>query len=215
MIESQGGNLMVKKTIPVISDFNTMAILLIPIGIAINYAGGAIVRALQLPIFLDTLGTILAGIIAGPWVGAATGISTNLITGITTNPRSLPFLIVNMAFGLAAGFMAQANWFERWRTVILAGFVMVALGVVLSVPIVIFFFGGVPDSAGASLVWAYLMAIGAGLWKSVFATSILRELADKFISVFIAFGVYKAIPKRFLVMFPGYKRRSRQGSDYL
>ena len=200
-----------KKPIPVISDFSTMAILLIPLGIAINFAGRAIVQALQLPIFLDTLGTMLVGIIAGPWVGAATGILTNIVTGITTDPRALPFLIVNMAFGLAAGFMAQAGWFERWQTVILAGFVMVVVGVVLSVPIVVFLFGGVPDSAGASLFWAYLMAIGVGLWKSVITTSILRELADKLITVFIGFGVYKAIPQRFLLGFPGYKRKARLG----
>jgi energy-coupling factor transport system substrate-specific component len=197
-----------QKRTPVLADFNTMAILLIPVGVAINYAGAAIIRALQLPVFLDTLGTLLVGIIAGPWVGATTGILTNVITGLTSNPNSLPFLIVNMAFGLAAGFMAQAGWFERGRTVFLAGLVIVGLGVVLSAPIVVFLFGGVPDSAGASLFWAYLMAIGVGLWKSVFATSILRELFDKLISVFIVFGVYKAIPKRYLVMFPGYKRRT-------
>ena len=201
-----------KKTtsIPVLSDFNTMAILLIPVGIGINYAGGAIVRALQLPIFLDTLGTLIVGIIAGPWVGAATGLLTNVITGLTINPNSLWFLFVNMAFGLAAGFMARANWFERWQTVILAALVILALGVGLSVPIVVFVFGGVPDSAGAALIWGYLMAIGAGLWRSVFATSILRELVDKFLTAFIAFGVYKAIPQRYLLMFPGYIRKPKK-----
>jgi energy-coupling factor transport system substrate-specific component len=204
-----------KKRIPVLSDFNSMAILLIPVGIAINYAGAAIVRTLQLPIFLDTLGTLLVGIIAGPWVGATTGILTNLITGLTSNPNSLPFMIVNIALGLAAGFMAQAGWFERGRTVFLAGLVIVAVGVVLSAPIVVFVFGGVPDSAGASLIWGTLMAIGMGLWKSVFATSILRELLDKLLSVYIVFGVYKAIPKRYLMMFPGYKRRTMPNSDQI
>jgi energy-coupling factor transport system substrate-specific component len=199
-----------KKThIPILSDFTTMALLLIPVGVGINFAGRAIVQTLQLPIFLDTLGTLLAGIIAGPWVGAATGALTNVVTGLTINPKSLPFLIVNLAFGLAAGVMARANWFERWQTVILAALVIVALGVGLSVPIIVFFFGGVPDSTGAALLWSYLMAIGAGLWRSVFATSILREVADKLITAFIAFGVYKSIPQRFLLMFPGYRRKPK------
>ena len=199
-----------KKQTPVLSDFNTMAILLIPIGVAINYAGALIVRTLQLPIFLDTLGTLLAGVIAGPWVGATTGILTNVLTGVTSNPRSLPFLVVNMALGLAAGFMAQAGWFERGRTVFLAGLVLLAVGVVLSAPIVVFVFGGVPDSAGAALIWGTLMAIGMGLWKSVLATSFLRELVDKLIAVYIVFGVYKSLPRRTLLMFPGYKRRTPQ-----
>jgi hypothetical protein len=54
------------------------------------------------------------------------------------------------------------------------------------------------------------MAIGTGIWQSVFATSILRELADKILSVFITFAVYKAIPQRFLVKFPGYVRKPKK-----
>jgi hypothetical protein len=52
-------------------------------------------------------------------------------------------------------------------------------------------------------VWSYLMAIGVGLWKSVFAVSIFREFFDKMISVFVAFFVVKALPPNFLRRFPG------------
>lgn len=198
-----------KKPVPILSDFNTMALVLIPIGIGINYVGGLIVKALQLPIYLDAIGTLIVGIIAGPWVGAVTGALANVIFGLTVDPIFLPYLIVNLAFGLAAGFMARANWFERWQPVWAAGLVIFALGVVLSAPINVFFFGGVPESPTASVIWTYFIAIGANLWESVIATSVLREIADKFISVFVAYGVYKAFPKRFLLKFPGYIRKSK------
>ena len=53
------------------SDFTTRAWVLIPIGVGINFVGGTLVNVLQLPVFLDTIGTILVALLAGPWVGGS------------------------------------------------------------------------------------------------------------------------------------------------
>ena len=54
-------------------DFSTMTWVLIPVAIAINIAVGQIVVLLKLPVYLDSIGTVLVGIICGPWAGALTG----------------------------------------------------------------------------------------------------------------------------------------------
>jgi energy-coupling factor transport system substrate-specific component len=187
----------------ILKDFTTLALVLIPIGIGINYVGGLINKLLALPLFLDSIGTIIVGIIAGPWVGAVTGLIHNIVFGLTVDPVFIPYAIINLAFGLAAGFMARAGWFSKWYKVFYAGLVIMALGVGLGVPIDVIFFGGVQQGAASAVVWSYLMAIGVGLWKSVFAVSIFREFFDKMISVFVAFFVVKALPPNFLRRFPG------------
>lgn len=198
-----------KKALPIVKDFTTLALVLIPIGIGINYVGGLINKLLALPLFLDAIGTLIVGIIAGPWVGAVTGLVHNIVFGLTVDPVFLPYSIVNMAFGLAAGFMARAGWFEKWYKVIWAGLVIVAVAIVTGVPIDVLFFGGVQQGAVSALAWSYLMAIGVGVWKAVFAVSIFRELADKMLSVFVAFAIYKSLPPRFLLKFPGYFRAKK------
>ncbi len=157
----------------------------------------------------NSIGTILTGIIAGPWVGAVVGLIQNILFGLTVDPIYLPYAIVNVAFGIAAGLIARAGWFEKWYKVIYAGLVIIAIGVLLSAPINVFFFGGVPEQAGAALAWGYLRAIGVGLWQSVFAVSIFRELGDKMITVFVAFFIYKSLPPRFLIKFPGYFKNAK------
>lgn len=199
------GGINLNKRISIISDFNTLALVLIPIGIAINYAGSLIVNSLQLPLFLDAIGTIMVGIIAGPWVGAATGLLHNLVFGLVFNPVMIPFAIVNLAFGLVAGFLARAGWFENPVKVIFAGLVIVAVAVLTSAPINVFLFGGIAHGS-AGVFTGYLIAIGTGIWKAVFAVSFFRELADKVISAFVAYGIYKALPARYLSKFPGYIR---------
>ena len=52
-------------------DFTTRTLVLIPIAIAINIAIGELVVRLKLPIYLDSIGTVLVGAIAGPWAGAS------------------------------------------------------------------------------------------------------------------------------------------------
>ncbi len=70
-------------------DFTTMTWVLIPVAIAINIAIGQIVVLLKLPVYLDSIGTVLVGIICGPWAGALTGVLANTIWGLF-NPDSLP-----------------------------------------------------------------------------------------------------------------------------
>ena len=51
-----------------------------PIAIAINIIlGQTVAAALKIPIYLDSIGTILVGGLAGPIAGAATGALANLL----------------------------------------------------------------------------------------------------------------------------------------
>ena len=60
--------------------FTTRVIALMPVAIAINIVlGYTVANILKLPIYLDSIGTILVGVLAGPIAGALTGILSNLI----------------------------------------------------------------------------------------------------------------------------------------
>ena len=53
--------------------FSTRVIVLMPVAIAINIVLGYTVQTvLKLPIYLDSIGTILVGVLAGPIAGALT-----------------------------------------------------------------------------------------------------------------------------------------------
>ena len=58
------------KTYSIKEDFSMVAILTIPICVAINVVGDQIVQLLKLPIFLDVIGTVLMAMLAGPWPAA-------------------------------------------------------------------------------------------------------------------------------------------------
>ena len=107
-------------------DFSTRTLVLIPIAIAINIAIGQLVYVLKLPIYLDSIGTVLVGALAGPWAGALTGALSNLLWGIlpvVTNTFAVPFFYVALVIGLMAGFFGRRGVFEkespRWLSMLI------------------------------------------------------------------------------------------------
>ena len=100
------------------SQFSTRVIVLIPIAIAINIVlGQTVSAALKVPIYLDSIGTILVGALAGPIPGALTGLLANLIwTYVLPAPfhsdYAAPFAIVAVEIGLVAGIFGRAGFFR-------------------------------------------------------------------------------------------------------
>ncbi len=96
--------------------FDTRTIVLIPVAIAINIIlGQAVASALKLPIYFDSIGTILVGALAGPVAGALTGFLANTLWTYVVPPPfhsdfAAPFAIVAAVIGLLAGLFGRVGW---------------------------------------------------------------------------------------------------------
>jgi uncharacterized membrane protein len=103
-------------------EFSTRTLVLMPIAIALNIAIGELVVRLKLPVYLDSIGTVLVGALAGPWAGALTGALANLIWGLF-NPFAAPFFYVAAVIGFLAGLAAKRGAFTgespRWLSVVI------------------------------------------------------------------------------------------------
>jgi hypothetical protein len=124
--------------------FDTRTIVLIPFAIAINVVlGQTVATALKVPVYLDSIGTILVGVLAGPLAGAATGLLSNLawtflLAGTPFgSPYAWPFAIVAAEIGLLAGAFGYAGVFRSrpdapaWRLVVGLVVAMVVLGALI------------------------------------------------------------------------------------
>ena len=180
-------------------DFSMMAILTIPVCVAVNFVGGQLASLLKLPMYLDVIGTIFSGMLCGPWVAAVVGAITNLLTSIA-NPVNLPFIIVNVVVGLTTGWMSRANMFSCWWKTAIALVLQAIISTVVSAPIVVLVYGGVTGS-GTSLITDTAMAAGANIWAAFFGTEGIFTTLDRVISFFISWGVIRVIPDRTLVKF--------------
>jgi energy-coupling factor transport system substrate-specific component len=98
------------------SQFDTRTIVLMPIAIAINIILGATVaNALKIPVYLDSIGTILVGALAGPIPGALTGFLANILWTYVIPPPfqngpAAAFAVVAAVIGLLAGMVGRIGW---------------------------------------------------------------------------------------------------------
>jgi len=181
-------------------DFSTLTVVLIAVAIVINIAAGQLVSFLKLPIFLDSIGTVLVGILAGPWAGGLTGLITNLIWGIISSPVAAAFAPVAMAIGIVAGLCAKYGLFKTWWLAIISGVIITVFNAIVAVPIRLYMFGGITGS-GADFMTAYMLALGKDLFGSVVITVFTANLLDKVITSVLAWGIVKALPVRTLTRF--------------
>ncbi|MFB2862258.1 ECF transporter S component [Aeromonas sp. MdU4] len=169
--------------------------------IAINMVAGQAVSMLKLPIFLDSIGTVLCAVLAGPWMAVATGLLTNLVWGLLTGPIAAAFAPVAMMIGLSAGLMARAGWFNTLPKVAISSVVITLALTLVAVPVRSYLFGGATGS-GADFVVAYLHAMGSDLQESVAVTVLGTNLLDKLLTVLIVWGLVRRLPQRTLRNFP-------------
>lgn len=181
-------------------DFNTMTWVLIPVAIIINIIVGQIVTTLKLPVFLDSVGTMLVGAICGPWAGALTGALSNTIWGLG-NPDALPWWPVAAAIGYMTGRMANWGFFKSWWKVAVTGFVVALTAAITSTPIAVYLYGGITAS-GSSFITAYLLQTGQGVLQAVLSTSFITEPVDKITTAMLAFAIVQGLSNRFLARFP-------------
>ncbi|WP_337264102.1 MULTISPECIES: ECF transporter S component [unclassified Serratia (in: enterobacteria)] len=180
---------------------SSQTLVLIVISIAINMMGGQLVSMLKLPIFLDSIGTLLSAILAGPIIGMLTGLLTNLIWGLLTGPIATAFAPVAMVIGLVAGLLARIGWFRSLPKVLLSGVVITLAVTVVAVPIRTYLFAGVTGS-GADFFVAYIHSVGNNLIESVAMTVLGVNLIDKVLAAVIVWLLVRTMSQRTLRNFP-------------
>lgn len=161
---------------------STYQLCLVAMAAAVNIAGGQIALLLRLPVYLDSIGTILIGALLGPWMGMIPNLLSGIFMGMTVDIYSLYFAPVGMVTGFMSGLLMSG------RPVKGAGLFLTALGVAIPGTLVsslinAVLFGGVTSSGSAVLV-QLLARTPLGLTGSIFAVQILTDYADRCISIF-------------------------------
>lgn len=84
---------------------NVYQICLVALAVGINIVGGQIALFMKLPVYLDSIGTILTGAVLGPWFGMLPNLISGIFMGMTVDIYSLYFAPVGMITGIMSGLV--------------------------------------------------------------------------------------------------------------
>ena len=177
-------------------DKNTVKKAAVIIGcIALNYVLSFLTNKFELPLYLDTIGTMLSSFLGGAVPGIITAVATNALC-TTFNRLSLYYSIINVLIAIAAHYFAKSDGFRSVKKIVI---------LILSAT----FYGGV---LGSILQWILIGSpqyqVIADMVNSVVETSnapqflvfvlfnFLLNLVDKGLSVGAALFAVRLIPER-------------------
>ncbi|MBA3532320.1 MAG: ECF transporter S component [Ardenticatenales bacterium] len=191
------------------STFNTLTLALMPIAIVLNITIGALISyfnrispVIKIPLYLDSIGTILAGVLAGPVAGGLTGALSNILWSfILADPVIIWFAPVAFVIGVLAGLFGYYSWMRKIQMALLGGLVTGIVAAVMSAPIATYVYGGITGGGTDFLVAAFQSFMDSTL-GAVAAQGIFSDPPDKMISYLLVFLILKGLPRRLLVRFP-------------
>ena len=175
---------------------------LIPLAVGINWAMGQFVAATHLPVFLDTVGTVLVAALAGIGPALATGVlSQTALAALGGNVIWVWFLPVQLLVAALAGLAARTGGFASWRRVVVIGVGVGVAAAAVSAPIALYVFGGV-TGGGVTVITTLLRAFGVPLGAAVVASSVATDVLDKAVTFLLVRSILIALPGRMAARFP-------------
>lgn len=165
---------------------------LIALAIVLNVIGGQIALLFHLPIYLDSMGTIMIAMLYGPVYGMLPPLLYGLVMGFTLDIYSLYFMPVGLMLGLMTGLVSQYFSLKKWRMIPGAMLITVP-GTIVSSIITAVLFGGI-TSSGSTVIVQVLNKAGLGLTASVFIVQILTDYLDRLLSLVVVTYLLHVIP---------------------
>ena len=187
--------------------FDAATIVLIPACIGINYLGKMFASLLKLPLWLDSIGTCIGGCLGGPIIGGICGAANNLIYGLTAGDNiTLIYALTSLGIGLAAGIMARLGFMKSFPKALITACVAGFVAVLISTPLNVIFWSGQTGIAWGDALFASLVAKHVNIWIASFLDEFVLDLLDKTVVAYLAFLIYKQLPKRLVYFFKGTEK---------
>lgn len=194
---------------------------LVPVAAALNGAVGYVVGnypLLPFPLYLDSLGTVLAGLLAGPLAGVLTGVLANVVLAVINQPSWLLFALPAAVIGALAGLAGDRGALRLRTPAGLARALLVGLGVgvvaaAISAPIAAYVFGGATGAVGPDALVAYLRTLGHDLVTASFYQSLASDSVDKVLSFGLVWAALGSLSPRLVRRYPNGPRLLGEATD--
>ncbi|WP_066393020.1 ECF transporter S component [Neobacillus mesonae] len=180
--------------------FSTASLVLIPVAVGINYIGKFVAGILKLPLWLDSIGTVLAAMLGGPIVGALAGAINNIIYGFT-DPISFVYAITSVAIGVAAGVLFYKGYISSWGKAVVAGIIIGLVEKVISTPLNIGFWGGQTGNVWGDALFAFVLANTESTWLASLLDEIVVDVPDKLLVVLVSYGIFQGLPRNVVQLY--------------
>ena len=167
---------------------STKKITILALCIAMNMVGSWIGLMVKLPVYLDSIGTVMAGFAFGPLFGILAGVITALVNTIS-DPVALYFMPTQIIVGFTAGyfkFLKREDFLSKF-------YLTPAMSIpaaISSALIATYLFGTVTTAGSSYIVQALRAIIDISDFVIVLGVQIITDYLDKLLSIILVSKIY-------------------------
>lgn len=163
-----------------------LSVILAVAGGTLNLALASLVGAFEVPLYLDSILTIVVTIHLGLGYGVITALVTNGLLALT-GQTLFAFVCCSVATAIIAHLFVRRDALRDHTGYIWMGLAVALANGVLGSVLAYFIFGGVTEVHGIDRLVVAIAAAGEALVTSVFWAGLLTNLIDKLLSSIVAF----------------------------
>lgn len=163
--------------------------------IFINYAGKVLADILTLPIWLDSVGTVLSAYVFGPVCGAITGATVNILYGLRSEV-SIFYGLTNIAVGVVTGICARKGFLQNIFGMLSTAFLVAVFSTIISVPLNYILAGGFTGNVWGDGVAELLREMGVPAVISCIAGEFYLDFLDKVTAMLLLFEAVRICQRR-------------------
>ena len=175
--------------------------------LALNYFGRMLAQRFQLPLWLDSFGTVLCAYAAGPVCGSIVGVTLNLMYGMTS-PLSAIYGLTSIVLAVIVGLAAKRGKMDTLFGTMTVSSAASLGAIVISLPLNILFHGGSTGNIWGDGVVAYLIEVGCPRLLAEGLGQFYIDFMDKTLTLMALYLALKLIRR-----VTGRKDKTEQSDD--
>jgi len=177
---------------------------------ALNVGVGALVASLKLPLYLDSIGTVLAAVLAGWPIGVLTGLVSLVVMAFVSTPTAIAYAGTAIVIAVLADLFGRYRYLKSFLLTPIWGFLLGIASAFVSAPVTTYLYGGI-SFAGADAVTTFFKTTGHTLAQSVIFGGLATDPVDKLATSIVALGLAHLLPSKLLLRFSKGARLLRVG----
>jgi len=174
---------------------NVISVGLIVLSIFINILLSLLIQKYELPLFLDTCGTIISACLGGFLPGIMVALFTNLLKSFFV-VDSAYYGLVHILIAVITTFFAKCGFFKKKIVYLYYTLILAFIGGVIGGVLTYYFNGFYDGSMYSPVILFFTNECNLDIILSLFLASFLIDLLDKAVSVIIMIIAIKIIPDR-------------------
>lgn len=164
--------------------------ILMMIGIIVNLVGKWIATTLQLPLWLDAIGTGVTSCLLGPIWGAVCGVINNMVNGLA-DPLSLAYGLTSAAIGIVMGICMRKGMFRDLFHAMTTSVIVALVSVVISTPLNLLNWGGMIGNVWGDGLFGMLTSHGMNAVVASGLGELFVDFPDKVVVVLITYALLR------------------------